>query len=49
MAQSGEVSVINGVSVPGDFPVINVSILKETAPGKIFICNHGGSPYMMIL
>jgi len=49
MAQSGEVSVINGVSVPGDFPFIDVSILKETAPGKIFISNRGGSPYMMIL
>jgi len=49
MAQSGEVTVLNGVSVPGDFPFIDVSILKKTAPGKIFIANRGGTPYMMIL
>jgi hypothetical protein len=45
----GEMSVINGMSVPSDFPKIEIDILKETAPGKIFMANRFGSPYMMIL
>lgn len=45
----GEMSVINGVSIPSDFPKIEVDTLTETAPGKIFLANRYGSPYMMIL
>ncbi|MCH8149049.1 MAG: hypothetical protein IH987_13885, partial [Planctomycetes bacterium] len=48
-AQYGDVTILNGVSVPSDFPFIDVSILKETAPGKIFIANRFISPFMMIL
>lgn len=48
-AQHGEVTVLNGVSVPSDFPHIDVTILEETAPGKIFIANRWDFPYMMIL
>jgi hypothetical protein len=44
----GEMSVINGVSIPSDFPKIKVDTLKVTAPGKIFMANRYGSPYMMI-
>ena len=42
-------SVINGVAVPSDFPPISISILEETAPGKLFLATAGGSPYIMIL
>ena len=45
----GEMTVINGVAVPGDFPLFEPSIFKEgTAPGKIFLNNWIGSPYIMI-
>jgi len=49
LAQDGEVTVINGVSVPSDFPFVDVSILEETAAGKIFVANRWDSPYVMIL
>ena len=47
------VRLINGVAVPSDFPEINVNILGETAPGRIFtttndwliILNNDGTPY----
>jgi len=44
-----EMTVINGVSVPSDFPKIEIDILKETALGNIFVANRYGSHYMMIL
>jgi len=44
----GEMSVINDVAVPADFPKIDVDILQETAPGKIFITNQTGVPYLII-
>lgn len=45
----GKPTLINGVTVPSDFPNINVSVSNETAPGKVFISNWGGTSYMMIL
>ncbi len=41
--------VINGVSLPGDFPRFSPSINEVTAPGEIFITNSEGVPYLMIL
>jgi hypothetical protein len=46
----GEVTTINGVSVPSDFPHFEPSILNNgIAEGKIFLNNWQGSPYIMIL
>jgi hypothetical protein len=47
------VRLMNGVAVPSDFPEIRVTILGETAPGRIFIpagkwiiiCDNDGTPY----
>ena len=39
----------NGVSVPGDFPFVEVTVNEDPAPGRIFLNNYGGPPYMMIL
>jgi hypothetical protein len=39
----------NGVSVPGDFPFVEVTVNNHPSPGKIFLNNYGGPPYMMIL
>ncbi|MBN1782644.1 aryl-sulfate sulfotransferase [bacterium] len=47
------VRLINGVAVPSDFPEIDVNIIGETAPGRIFIpatewiiiCDNDGTPY----
>ncbi|MBN2102871.1 aryl-sulfate sulfotransferase [bacterium] len=46
-----QVKVINGVSVPSDFPLWEVAVLEDgMAPGKIFITNYMGDPsYIMIL
>jgi hypothetical protein len=41
--------VINGISRPGNFPPFSPTINEETAPGKIFITNSEGAPYLMIL
>lgn len=40
--------VINGVSIPSDFPYFTPTISEETAPGDIFITNSVGSPYLLI-
>jgi len=46
----GEVTTINGVSVPSDFPHFEPSILNNgIAEGRIFLNNWQGSPYIMIL
>lgn len=48
----GKVTVVNGVSIPSDFPKFIPTISKGTAPGKIFIGNwnwSGERHYMMIL
>ena len=46
----GEMSVINGVSVPGDFPKIDVITMNQTASGKLFYANGQGfpNPYVVI-
>jgi len=41
--------VINGVSVPSNFPRIDTSVMNETAPGYLFLTNLEGPPYLMIL
>jgi hypothetical protein len=50
-AQDGNTppTVINGVSIPGNFPSFSSTINEVTAPGLIFITNSYGSPYLMIL
>ncbi|MHA2100966.1 MAG: aryl-sulfate sulfotransferase, partial [Candidatus Kariarchaeaceae archaeon] len=46
----GKVTTINGVSVPSDFPHFVPNIVNEgIAPGRIFLNNWIGSPYIMIL
>ncbi|MGE5795472.1 MAG: aryl-sulfate sulfotransferase, partial [Ignavibacteria bacterium] len=45
----GKTENINGVSVPADFPKMDITVSNETAEGKIFIANWGGTSYMMIL
>jgi len=42
-------AVINGVSVPSDFPRIDVEILEESASGRLFLNNMDGVPYIIIL
>ncbi|MBN1479497.1 aryl-sulfate sulfotransferase [candidate division KSB1 bacterium] len=39
----------NGVSVPSDFPHVNVAVNNNPAEGYIFLNNWGGYPYSMIL
>ena len=39
----------NGVSIPGDFPFVKITINDNPAPGFIFLNNWGGQPYNMIL
>ena len=41
--------LINGISLPVNFPKLSTTINQETAPGKIFITNSEGAPYLMIL
>ena len=45
----GKLTFINDVAVPSDFPKIDVDILETTAPGKLFLSNLDGYPYIMIL
>ena len=45
----GKPTSINGVTVPSDFPNINVTVSNSPAPGKIFISNWGGTSYMIIM
>lgn len=40
--------VINGVSIPSDFPSFTSTISEATALGDIFITNSVGSPYLLI-
>jgi hypothetical protein len=42
-------TVLNGVSVPSDFPFYEPGIEGETAPGYLFLSNWSGNPYIMIL
>jgi hypothetical protein len=49
LSASDEIKVINGVSVPSDFPTLTPSINKKGAyEGKIFISNLGVTRYIMI-
>lgn len=41
--------IMNGVSLPSDFPVFEPWIHKETANGYLFLANWLGTPYMLIL
>jgi len=41
--------VMNGISIPGNFPDFSPAINEETAPGSIFLTNSRGAPYLMIL
>ncbi len=46
----GEPTVLgNGVSVPSDFPLIDVTVNDNPSPGFIFLNNWGGYPYTMML
>jgi hypothetical protein len=45
----GMVTLVNGVAVPSDFPRIDVDTLQIAAPGKLFLTNLEGYPYIMIL
>ena len=47
----GRIRSINGVSVPSDFPAINLNTYGETAPGKIFFASTFGNlgGYIVIL
>ncbi len=49
-AQDGSVPplVLNGVSIPSNFPNYSPVIYDETAPGNIFITNRLGAPYLLI-
>ncbi|GJQ61297.1 MAG: hypothetical protein SCALA702_03500 [Melioribacteraceae bacterium] len=48
---AGVARVINGVAIPSDFPTFSYSIYDEqkVAPGKIFLNNWMGNPYIAIL
>jgi hypothetical protein len=48
LISSGKIKVINGVSVPGDFPLFDVKVNKGTASGSIFISRNGNYPYIAI-
>ena len=41
--------IINGVAIPADFPVVNHVRHDPTAPGKLFLTNYVGAPYLLIL
>jgi hypothetical protein len=46
----GRMTVINGVSVPADFPHFEPDIITEgIAPGRIFLNNRSGNTFIMIL
>jgi hypothetical protein len=36
-------------TIPADFPVVNHACHDSTAPGKLFITNYIGAPYLLIL
>ncbi len=46
----GEIRVINGVSVPYDFPLFEPAIINNgIAPGKLFLTTWGGPSYILIM
>jgi hypothetical protein len=40
--------VINGIAVPVDFPDLDILVNENTAPGKIFMANNQGPPYLLM-
>jgi hypothetical protein len=40
--------VMDGVSIPSNFPHFTITNVNETAPGNIFITNRAGAPYLLI-
>ncbi len=48
-ASADTITVINGVSVPSDFPGLSPSILTDSiTPGRLFLTNGKGGKYIMI-
>jgi len=47
-AMASRPRIEGGIAVPADFPGFIPYILKQTAPGYIFISNRSGAPYIMI-
>ena len=46
---TGQITTINGVSVPSDFPLFEPEILTDdVSPGKIFLNNWDGPAYILI-
>ena len=48
-ADGGDPYVLNGISIPIDFPKIDISVSGETDSGNLFLSNREGTPYIMIL
>jgi hypothetical protein len=46
---AGYPAILNGVSVPTDFPWVDIYINDNPDTGKIFLCNYVGPRYAMIL
>ncbi len=42
--KNAHIRVINGIAVPGDFPVLSIMKSGQTAPGKIFFGSHFVNP-----
>lgn len=40
--------VINGVAVPAGFPELEIIVNENPAPGKIFMANNEGPPYLLM-
>ena len=49
LSKSGDPVILNGVSVPSDFPFMQVIESDEPSDGYLFLNNWGGQPYNMIL
>ena len=43
------VKIMNGVSIPVDYPEVKVEVNTNPSPGFIYLNNWGGIPYLMIL
>lgn len=49
MVLNGQPKLINGVSVPGDFPEFIVTLNNNPSPGKIFTSNTSGNGYYVMI
>ncbi len=46
----GQRTLINGISVPSDFPLFESSILEESVgPGRLFLTTWNGPPYYILI